>query len=216
MNQLKSLALSLLILLLSAPLAFAQLESGEIKFKIDIDGLDEQTAAMMPAMKMGVVFNQEMTKVDMDMGMMKTLTLFNLSTHELDTYMDIMGQRKSIKMTKEEIDEQSVDESTYEIIETDEKADIAGYECRKVIIKTADGSLDMYVTDEIITQGQMNQQYKGLKGFPLRYSMQNGPMNMQITATEVIDRKVTANEFTHPEGYEAMTMEELMQMGGGF
>ena len=56
---------------------------------------------------------------------------------------------------------------------------------------------------------------KGIPGFPVEFSMQQGPMLMSFTMTEY-NKKVSGKnlfDMTIPEGYVVKTAEELQEMG---
>ena len=105
---------------------------------------------------------------------------------------------------------------------TDETKEVAGYKCKKaeVTIKTKEGkeeTLNVFYTEEIPTS-DVKSVYKGLKGFPLEYVINQKGMKMQFTATKVSKESIADTKFEiSKDGYTETTMEELqkamMKMG---
>jgi hypothetical protein len=79
--------------------------------------------------------------------------------------------------------------------------------------------MDVYYTDQLPTN-DIKPIYKGLKGFPLEYTINQGGMDMKFSAKSVSKISVADNKFDIPtEGYTVTTIEGLQkamteQMGG--
>ena len=190
-------------------------KSGEVVFDLDLDGMDPQAAAFLSDAKANLVFNKNNVKVVTDMGMVKTTVFIDSKENSQITTMDMMGQKFQIDLTDEEISNNKVAESDYEIEVTKDQKDIAGYSCVKHIIKSKDGNLNVWVTDKISVKGNLNHQYESLSGFPLEYSINQNGMSFNLTATKIISRDVQNSEFTIPDGYTKVKSEDLQKMFGG-
>jgi GLPGLI family protein len=104
----------------------------------------------------------------------------------------------------------------------DETKTIAGYKCKKaeIVMKTKDGkeeTVNVYYTEEIPTT-DVKSIYKGLKGFPMEYVMNQGGIKMTFAAKTVSREPVADSKFEIPkEGYTETTMEDfqksMQQMG---
>jgi GLPGLI family protein len=91
---------------------------------------------------------------------------------------------------------------------------IAGYKCKKARVKLeGDTGLEVYYTDEL--PAGASREFKGLKGFPLEYSVVSGPMTMKLTASSVSQETIDKKLFTVPDGYEKQTFEEFQKSMGG-
>jgi GLPGLI family protein len=93
---------------------------------------------------------------------------------------------------------------------------IAGYKCKKaqVTLKEKDGNgktINVFYTDEIPTN-EIKPVYKGLKGFPLEYSVNQGGVEMKLTAKSISKTTVSDSKFEIPkEGYTITTVEGLQK-----
>jgi GLPGLI family protein len=108
---------------------------------------------------------------------------------------------------------------------TDETKTVAGYTCHKaeITVTGKDGqsyTTNVYYTEDLPSYSGSRDQFQGLKGFPLEYTMSQQGMNISIAATNVSKQSVTDDTFTVPSGYKLMTAEEMQadiqkQMSGG-
>ena len=158
------------------------------------------------------------TKTEQAMAMGSTISIYDASSESTITLTNMMGMKAAIKSNTEDIKE-GVDEKKPKITYLDETKEIAGYKCKKaeIIYIDREEPLTVYYTEELNTK-KTKSQYKnleGLKGFPMQYEINNEGMKMVMSAKEVKNEKISENEFTIPEGYEVMTMEEFQKMMSG-
>ena len=129
--------------------------------------------------------------------------------------MNMGGQAIRMNISTEEFEKEVNKMPDIEYL--DETKNIAGYNCKKAIMKDESGQLAMTVfyTEKIVNQAQ--KEFAGLKGFPLQYSMSQQNMTVKMIAQEVSEESVLESIFNKSEGYKEMTQEELQQMmmGGG-
>jgi hypothetical protein len=193
----------------------AQPQEGSISYRIDIDGLDAQTKSMMQNMMMTMTFKEKKSRVDMDMGMVKNTTITNGdNTYSL---MDYMGSKFKIPMSKEDVKSKKMNEADYDIEYTKDTKQIAGYTCKKAIIKTKDKNVfNIWYSDALFPNASEQTQYTKFKGgCPLEFDMAQNGMKMKLTATKVELGNVSDKVFDIPDGYQEVTFEQLMQMMGG-
>lgn len=194
---------------------------GTIVYSLNFDeaGLDPASASMLQGREMTISIKGDKSRMEMDMGMMKTSTIADNKTGNVVTLMDIMGQKMALKMTKEEVEKQRNDGNVKAptIKYTDETKEIAGYKCKKAIAVLEEGEeLAVYYTDEIPSNGaNPNNQFKGLNGFPLEYQASQNGLKMLVTAKSVKLGKVDDSKFKIPSDYKEVTQEELQKMFGG-
>ena len=107
----------------------------------------------------------------------------------------------------------SENKNSFELL--DETKEIAGYSCRKALMKNTDGSVfEFFYTDKIISQSQFGNQWKDFKGFPMEYQVPAEGFNLKLTARQVSEEKVSDDMFKVPPGYKLITQEEFSKMMG--
>jgi GLPGLI family protein len=195
--------------------------SGVIVYNITYgDDVDAQTAAMMPK-TMKIIIKGNKSRMEMSMGGMgTTVVIFDADKKDAITLMDMMGQKYAMTMTTEEIEAQNTDVPDVDVDVTGETKEIAGYKCKKAIIKEkGDSGREhiVYFTDEL-GSGALNYNnptYKNIDGVMLEYSSAEEGMSMKFSAIKVEKKKVSDKDFEIPEGYKVMTMDEFKNMFGG-
>jgi GLPGLI family protein len=128
-----------------------------------------------------------------------------------------------IKMTEADLKKEQDEMPDVKIKTTTETKTIAGYKCVKneVQIKTKEGkeeTVNVWTTDEIPTS-EVKTVYKGLKGFPLEYSLNQRGLKMTFTTKEISKELVADSKFDIPtSGYTETTMSDfkksMEKMGG--
>jgi len=191
--------------------SFAQFE-GKIVYSLDYELPEamESQRAMLPS-TMDLLIGKEKTKIIQNTMMGSQIVISNTKTKESVLLMDMMGQKMAINMpapTKEDLAKEKVPTFKYD----DKTKKIAGYKCKHAIMLVEDengevNEIDVFYTEEI--PAEANSKLKGLKGFPLEYSMAPQGMVMTLTAKTVTKEKLPKSEFSVPEGYTTMTMEEF-------
>lgn len=212
MKHLLTLSALFLALLFSAQ---AQTNEGSITYSLQVDGLDESVKAMMQNMTMKMTFKDKKSRVDMDMGMIKNTTInTGDKTYSL---MDYMGTKFKIPMTDDDIKAKKLKESDYDIEYTKDTKQIAGYTCKKALVKTKDKQLfTMWYTDAIFPNASQQTPYSKFQGgCPLEFDMAQDGMKMKVSAIKVDTGSVNDSVFAIPDDYQEVTMDQLMQMMGG-
>ena len=183
--------------------------------------IDPQMIAMMPkTMKMKIKGKNSRTEISMGMG--STIVVFNDETKSGFTLMDMMGQKYAMEMTAEELEQNIEKEPDMNVEVTDEIKEIAGYTCKKAIVKSNEAGAEnlemiVYFTDEL-GSGMLNYNnplFKDVKGVMMEYSMKENDMNMTFSAISVTKKKIGDEEFEIPEGYNVMSMSDFENMFGG-
>jgi hypothetical protein len=130
-------------------------------------------------------------------------------------------------MSADELDEKNkkergnIDEDV-EVIKTKETEEIAGYNCKKIILKSDKGEVIMYVTKEI-TPTAKNPQFSSDKfeGFALKIITTNerGGQSMEVilTASSVKEKIKDKDPFSLevPKGFVVKSVEEVEKMQRG-
>lgn len=189
---------------------------GKIAYEISYNDLPAEMKgyeAMLPK-EMSIQLKGNKSRVEQNQMMGKNVIVSDMDQKNGFMEMEMAGQKLRMNISTEEFD---VEEGKIENIEyVDESKTIAGYPCKKAIIKDDSGNLAMTVfyTEKIKNQAQ--KEFVGLKGFPLEYSMSQNGINMVMTAATITEESVSDDLFQKSEGFQDITQEDLqkMMMGG--
>jgi GLPGLI family protein len=198
---------------------------GKVVYDISLDGsgLPPEAMSMFKGSEMVTYIKGDKRRVDMNMPMQSTTTISDNKTKLTVMLMDIMGMKYLIKMTEADLKKEQDEMPDVKIKTTTETKTIAGYKCVKneVQIKTKEGkeeTVNVWTTDEIPTS-EVKTVYKGLKGFPLEYSLNQRGLKMTFTTKEISKELVADSKFDIPtSGYTETTMSDfkksMEKMGG--
>lgn len=206
---------------------FAQkaIDAGEVVYKIELKDADPSIAGMMGDMSMKLQFGKLGTIVTSDMGMAKTTAYYNASEESSTVLMDVLGNKIQLDLSKEDMQKAQAEsaDTDFDIEYTGEEKTIVGYVCKKATMTTDEFVMDVYLTDQIVAEidakSASNLDFSKFDGFPLQFTMSQGPMKMEFIAIEVNNTKLKKSDFEIPFGYNKMSLEELEKMGmggGGF
>ena len=203
----------------------AQVKEGFINYSIEFEGLPAEQAAMMKGMEMKSYYKNGKSRMDQSMafGTSTTITDENGNTTILS---DMMGMKKYGNMTAKDAEKLKKNKKSEDpkITYLNDTKTIAGYDCKKanVEIKTNEGetsNTEVWYCEKLDfpKTGRNEEQFKGLKGTPLEFSMSLPQgFKMVMKATEVSTAPVSNSKFeVSTDGYTKMSPEEMKQMGGG-
>ncbi len=217
MNRIKTIFT--VLLLVAAQSTFAQkiFTEGTLQYKVSVSGVsDPQAQAMMQNMVLSIFIKSDKFATVMDMGMMKIRTV-RLDDNKYVMLMDMMGQKFKMTMDKKQYETKKMNPDNYTVTITDDTKTIAGYNCKKAIIKTKSGeSFYAYFTTELKRGGTTTYDgpYSKIDGVLLEYNMEQKGNTMTMTCTSVDLNPVSDDMFTIPEtGYTEMTMDQIAKMG---
>ncbi|MCC6702796.1 MAG: DUF4412 domain-containing protein [Fluviicola sp.] len=210
--------LNLLLFLSLSLTAVAQLKKGVVSYDVTFSSDKEEMAmvsTMMAGSKMIMSFMPGKSRTDISMGMLGNVsTISDSKTKKTLTLTEMMGTKNAVE-SKIESTESKPNDQTIEI--TNETKTIAGYNCTKANVTTADGNtLVIWFTKDIVafTQGQ-NYMNSKIPGFPMEMTIVQDGLTIEFKATSVetkVDKKLFKQSI--PEGYEIKTEEEMKSMGG--
>jgi GLPGLI family protein len=202
----------------------AQVKEGSVTYNVIFEGMPPEQAGMMKGTEMKMFFKEKKSRSEFSNAFFNSTTISddNSST----TLMEQMGQKQFYTMKKEDMEKEAKKTPDPKITYTEEKKTIATYECKKAIIemkneKGETNKVDVWYTEKLqgpsgSSGGRMGGQFKGLKGAPLEFSMQQGPMKMLMTATNVSATAVPDSKFSvSTEGYTEIKLEDLKKQRGG-
>jgi GLPGLI family protein len=200
----------------------AQTKEGSITYSANFEGMPPEQAGMMKGTEMKIYFKEKKYRSEF------TNAFFNMTTvadeNSSTTLTEQMGQKKYFKIKKEDMEKENKKNPEPKITYVDEKKTIAGYECKKAVVESKDEKGEAHKTDVWYTDklqapssggGRMGgNPFKGLKGTPLEFSTQQGPMKIQFTATNVSTAPVSDSKFTiSTDGYTEIKYEDLKKGG---
>lgn len=210
------LFLLLTVLLASTSIHLAQNFEGKILSKLDYELPEAMEAqrSMLPS-DMTTYIGKDFSRVEQKTMMGDQIFISNFSDSSTILLLNMMGKMMAITITPED---SKGDGKEPKIEYVDETKEIAGYTCKKAIVTMEDENgeemqTEVYYTEEI--PARASDKIKGLKGFPLQYTILTQGMTMTVTATSVSQEKVSKKLKEVPEGYEQMTMAEFQNMMGG-
>lgn len=192
---------------------------GYIKYKITYEGreLSASEKAQMPS-EMTMYYKEGQSRQEMVTAMGTIVTISDSETKETVMLIDMMGSKIAIKSTKEDNEKALAEMEDPEINYIEETKDVAGYTCKKTEVKTDQGQITAYVTEDLKVKNANWNSYKNLKGVMLEYtanSKQDEDLTLVFTATEVKSSKVKKTMFVVPSDFQVVSPEEAKTMFGG-
>ncbi len=222
-NNMKKLILSVFTIA-SMLTAQAQIKEGSITYSVNFEGMPPEQAGMMKGTEMKIYYKDKKSRSEFSNAFFNNITVSDDVSST--TLSESMGQKQFYKMKKEDMEKESKKKADPKITYTEEKKTIATYECKKAIVETKNDKGETNKTDVWYCEklqggsgsgsGMGGNPFKGLKGAPLEFSMQQGPMKMQMTATAVSTAPVADSKFVvSTEGYTEIKAEDLKKQRGG-
>ncbi len=192
---------------------------GIVTYSMTVD--NPQAAAMFQGSSVKIYIKGDKTKTIIDMNIYKRILFADRkSPDDAVTLIESMGNKYQVKSDKTKKDEKDP-----VIKYVDGTKTIAGYNCHKAEITVTDDQgqsnvSDVYYTEDIVITPSKTGPFKGLKGFPMEYSVKQQGMTISMSATTVTKQTVSDDTFKVPTGYKLMTPEEIQQdmqknMSGG-
>jgi GLPGLI family protein len=204
--------------------AQAQTKEGSVTYSVNFEGMPPEQAGMMKGTEMKMFFKNGKSRSEFSNAFFNSTTISDENSSI--TLMEQMGQKQFYKLSKADMEKESKKTPEPKISYTEEKKTIAGYECKKAIVETKSekgetNKIDVWYTDKLQGPsghggGMGANQFKGLKGAPLEFSMQQGPMKMQMIATNVSTAPIPDAKFAaSTDGYTEVKLEDLKKQRGG-
>lgn len=219
----KNTLLTLTFVLSAFITVFGQQE-GHFKYSVEITA-DRPEYEMMIGMMQGstleIFFKDQSTRTVMQMGPMMTITtVVNGST---DDQIVLMSGMMGNKVLSEDIyaEDTTIKAPSHEVKLVNETKQILDKTCKKAIVTDSLGnSFDVWYCEDvkINTEGQKYFN-NGVPGFPMEFTILQNGMRMKATVTqfkeELPESEITLFSTEIPAGYQVMTKEEMIRMGGG-
>lgn len=214
----KNFLFSLFILCSSLPILAQKVSNfeGIIKYSVSFEdaGLPPEAIALFKNAEVKLYISPDKQRTDINMVMQNSTSIVDLKEKTLVNIMDIGGKKYLIKIDQDQLKKDKEAEPNLKINYTTETKTIAGYVCQKaeVVMDDASGTImSVYFTEEI-PLNEINPVYKGLKGFPLEYTMNMGGITIKFIANSITKEKIDKSVFdVSKEGYIETTTEALQQ-----
>lgn len=222
----KKVLLTALITLSFVSGTIAQLTSGQVTYEINVSAendTDNQIVSMMNGSTLKIYFDKMGTRTELDMGfIMSMTTILNNESEEVMMLMSGMTGNKAIASTVSEMKkEENKGNADLKLDLKNETKTIAGYKCKKAILKDKEGGevIYWYTKDIEMNTTAQNNMNSLIPGFAMEYEINNNGMNMKFSVSEVIRKldKSPSELFSTkaPDGYEEISLEEFKSIGGG-
>lgn len=227
----KQISLWLAVIMLFGAIAtFAQKPfAGTITFAWSAEGTDDpNVAAQLAELSQEVILLGNNTKTVLNQMGVGIINITNGDYKLVTTVIDIPGYGKYYVEQDENEVKKKFETSKMDFNYKDETKTIAGYNCKKVVVKVTDLETDeedeivLWVTDELMTGDYVNfSTYPGLKGYPLGIEMKKEIDGEEVTLVQKASavtpsKKIKSTEFLRPSDAKDIkdAPAELKQMFG--
>ncbi len=199
-----------------------RIKEGYIQYDIEYmdDSLNEFMYNLLPQ-KMTIKFKDDNTvnKMEGFSGVVSFTHIQNVKKEKNITLVKFMNKRYKYIEQQEEESLFFEEIPGMKISSTDEVKTILGYECKKAIVTSKSNEFDpfpIYYTQDIsIRHANSHTPFKSIDGVLMQFQVRLYDINMQFNACNVKEAKISDEEFTIPEGYEAInrkTMKEIIAL----
>ena len=191
---------------------------GYISYSASIDSEEPAAALLAVGTSLEVAFKGYRTKI---VAKAAGNTVSIVGDHKTKTglsLMDIMGERKAVKLTSKELDKANKELeklSDKPMRYTESTKVIAGYTCQKVFMKDKESGANiiLYLTNKIKPKNDalVKTLIGEIKGFPLGVVVRKDDTTVSLMATSVTSKTPSDGAFSTkvPSDYTLTTFEEL-------
>lgn len=193
---------------------------GKIVYEITLDGeVEGMMAAMLPS-EIVMKFKGSKCRTEMVTAMAENITLSDQKDPNSGLILlDVMGSKYAMKVDPAKVEEQKKSLPEFEIITSTETKEIAGYICKKAIMKNKSNNEETYIyySEELpYLENSLTSQYKNISGMPLEFNTKLNGITMTIKAKSIEKLKIADSEFVASSEYKLVTEEQLMkELSGG-
>ncbi len=193
---------------------------GKIVYEITLDGeVEGMMAAMLPS-EIVMKFKGSKCRTEMATAMAENITLSDQKDPSSGLILlDVMGSKYAMKVDPAKVEEQKKSLPEFEVIASTETKEIAGYKCKKAIMKNKSNNEETYIyySEELpYLENSLTSQYKNISGMPLEFNTKLNGITMTIRAKSIEKIKIADTEFVASSEYKLVTEEQLMkELSGG-
>jgi len=195
------------------------LSEGYISYSVSVES-DQAIASLLGmGSSLELAFKGNFTKAVAKVASTNTVTV--IADHQKKagiSLMDIMGEKTAVKLTQEKMDEAKANMNNISdkpMRYTEETKDIAGYTCKRVLMKHKESGANvvLYITDQIKPQNDPFAKLliSEIKGFPLGIVIKKDETTIRIMADKVSSKTPNESAFSLsiPSDYKLTTMDDL-------
>jgi len=189
-------------------------KEGYIKYEVSFPFESGLMTQFYPK-EMYYYFNEEQAYITLSSsyGVVQTDFFIGQKDQFFSHYLKSFGDKKVIHMHHTNVHEWLKRYPDVEIKPSEEKMEIAGFQCSKAIADFVGDSLpdtDLFYTNEIqIHDNNWWNKYTGVDGVLLGYDVNLYGKRMRVKAVEVFFGPQEASLFQRPEGYEEVNMDQM-------
>ncbi len=189
-------------------------DEGYIVYSIEYlnaDSLDGMKAMLPDEMTLYFKNNSTCSELVIGAGLFETRMISNSDNFTMNTLVKALGQKSVMKLRKDDVDKNYQDRVPLELTYTNKRKEIAGYNCKEILVRDSTGNeYKVYFTEDIhINEPNWSTPFRDVKGIMLDYSLNFNGMIMHLTAKEVKFEAVDSTYFNLPEDYKEIKKEKL-------
>lgn len=194
----------------------AGIKEGTIEYKAEPVDPNDNMASIAPT-KMTVKFKSNLYNAEMTagLGMVSMNFVSDPTKKEFVSMVSLIGTKYASVMNADSIKAYNHYLPDYEVVETSDKKMIAGYNCRKALIKFKDGSPTdtIYYTKDIrIEHPNWSNTYYKVDGVLMQYKLKKFGLALRFTANTVTEGNIDDNVFKLQKEYKKIPNYQLEAM----
>lgn len=198
----------------------SKVSEGKVVYEISLDGeVDGMMAAMLPS-EIVMKFKGTKCRTEMVTAMAENITLSDQKDPNTGLILlDVMGSKYAMKVDPAKVEEQKKKLPEFDVTITTETKEIAGYMCKKAILKNKSNNEETYIfyAESLpFLENSLTSQFKNLQGMPMEFNSKMNGLTMTMKAKTIEKVKIADTEFAASSEYKLVTEEELMkELSGG-
>lgn len=204
--------LTLLFQSCDSPILHNKKSEGIIEYKVEAVDKNHPLAALAPD-KAVLKFKDDKYRIEMStMGVFKIIFILDGSKKTLTEMIKFMDIKNACIETQQDLIKEA-NLYALKFKNTNEKKDIAGYKCTKLIayyVSNPQDSFEVFYTKQLEPANIYDlSAYKGIDGMLMKYRLRKWGLELQFEAQNVSLQQVPDEEFELPSYYKVITKEEM-------
>lgn len=189
------------------------ISEGVIEYSAKVVDEANPMASLAPN-KMTISFknNKSCAEMSAGMGLFSTSFISDPETKTLTQLVKLLNKKFSLVQNEQEIKKEN-EAYAMEIVHTDDKKIILGYNCKKAHIKLLNEDateFDIFYTTELdIKNSNFANPFYAIDGVLMEYQMKKFGLEMRFTATSVKNQDVDDAIFELPADYKKISQQEM-------
>lgn len=190
------------------------ISEGRIEYDVTVVNDDGSGMASMFPQKMTIKFknNKSCATMSAGMGLFSTSFISNPETGTHTICMKLLNKKMVAIQNTFDIEREN-SEFVYDLVPTQEKKMIAGYNCFKVHVKPKNNNqqeFDIYYTKELdFTNPNFANPFYKIDGVLMQYQIKKMGIELRFTATSVTAEDVEDDNFTYTADHKRISGKEM-------